>query len=292
MKKKEATKVHADRSFYSEARGYVDGEFKVFHIQGRPSEDIPLHFHNFRKVLILQKGTIDYIIEGVYYHLRPGDVVLVDKGELHRPVFRDDKEYERTILYLSDAFFESMGADGAYLAGCFDDKSELRRHVMHGVRTVRELVDACVDEMADGANASSGRPLFLQKIRVMEFLIRLNDLYFTYEQEGKPLGGTSINANVLGAMDYISAHLAGDLSVEQIAGCVHLSRYHLMHLFKAETGYTINEFITDKRLILAERLMREGTSLTEVCYASGFTSYSSFYRAYRKKYAKSPRGGK
>ena len=55
-----------------------------------------------------------------------------------------------------------------------------------------------------------------------------------------------------------SGHLTEDLSVDQIADAAYLSRYHLMHLFKQATGYTLGNYITEKRLLLARDLLRAG----------------------------------
>ena len=55
-----------------------------------------------------------------------------------------------------------------------------------------------------------------------------------------------------------------------------------MHLFKEETGDTIGNYITNKRLILARRMIAEGKPVTQACYEAGFTSYSNFSRAYKK----------
>ena len=62
-----------------------------------------------------------------------------------------------------------------------------------------------------------------------------------------------------------------------------------MHLFKAETGYSIGAYINEKRLLLAKSLIQNGMSATEACYESGFRDYSTFCRAFRKKYQTTPR---
>ena len=54
------------------------------------------------------------------------------------------------------------------------------------------------------------------------------------------------------------------------------------------TGYTITEYLTEKRLQNANELLRRGTPVTEACYQSGFRNYAAFLRAYKKKYRDTP----
>ena len=57
----------------------------------------------------------------------------------------------------------------------------------------------------------------------------------------------------------------------------------MMRLFKAETGYTIGNYITYRRLLLARTLILDGMPITQACLASGFQDYSTFSRAYKKQ---------
>jgi AraC-like DNA-binding protein len=68
-----------------------------------------------------------------------------------------------------------------------------------------------------------------------------------------------------------------------------MSKYHLMHKFKSQTGYTIHSYILQKRLMMANTLIKSGRSITEACTECGFGDYSSFVRAFKKMYGQSPK---
>ena len=63
----------------------------------------------------------------------------------------------------------------------------------------------------------------------------------------------------------------------------------MMHRFKAETGYSIHSYITNKRLLLARDLLLNGAGATEACYSCGYKDYSAFSRAYKKQFGVSPK---
>ena len=56
-----------------EKRGYLNHEFRLFHLRGQMDTPVAYHYHDFHKVLILLNGEADYIVEGRSYHLRPLD---------------------------------------------------------------------------------------------------------------------------------------------------------------------------------------------------------------------------
>ena len=66
----------------------------------------------------------------------------------------------------------------------------------------------------------------------------------------------------------------------------------MMRKFKEETGYTIHSYLSNKRLMLAQRLLEEGASSTDACYGCGFKDYSVFSKAYKKLFSISPGKGK
>lgn len=68
-----------------------------------------------------------------------------------------------------------------------------------------------------------------------------------------------------------------------------MSKYYLMHKFKNETGYTLHNYIIQKRLFMAQELIKSGEPVTKVSSICGFNDYSSFLRSFKKLFHKSPR---
>ena len=88
---------------------------------------------------------------------------------------------------------------------------------------------------------------------------------------------------------YIAAHLTEPLSVEDLARRFYISRYYLMHRFKAVTGYTVHQYITQKRLLRAAEEIRSGTPVMKAAEQAGFSEYSTFLRAFQNTFHMSPR---
>ena len=88
---------------------------------------------------------------------------------------------------------------------------------------------------------------------------------------------------------YILGHLEETLTVDALAARFYISRYYLMHRFKAVTGYTIHQYISQKRLLRAGELIRSGVPVMKAAEQAGFQDYSTFLRAFRGTFHMSPR---
>ena len=94
-------------------------------------------------------------------------------------------------------------------------------------------------------------------------------------------------------LSYINTHYMEDITLEDLASHVHLSRHYLVHLFRNETGKTPFEFITSTRLEQAKRLLScTNLSIAEIAIQCGFESSSYFCRRFRTAFGTTPRAFK
>ena len=89
---------------------------------------------------------------------------------------------------------------------------------------------------------------------------------------------------------YIDGHIQEEITAESLAERFFLSKYHMMRLFRENTGLTIHSYVTDRRLMNARELIAQGLGATEACYKAGFNSYCTFCRTYNKRFGMSPTG--
>jgi len=90
---------------------------------------------------------------------------------------------------------------------------------------------------------------------------------------------------------YINENLTEELTVDFLAERFYVSKYHMMRSFKKNTGFSIHEYISEKRLLLSRDLLEAGFSATDACYGSGFHNYSTYARAYKKLFGAPPGKG-
>ena len=89
-------------------------------------------------------------------------------------------------------------------------------------------------------------------------------------------------------INYLNCNLTEKISLENICEKFYLSKPHLCRIFKQSTGSTVCEYVTAKRLVMACKLLRNGEKPCEIYSECGFGDYSSFYRAFKKRFGSSP----
>lgn len=87
----------------------------------------------------------------------------------------------------------------------------------------------------------------------------------------------------------VSQSLGEDLSVSRIASACHYNAVYLSRLFKEETGYSLQDYIIQKRMEKAQQLLRGGEKIGDVAVAVGYENSPHFSRAFKKFYGVSPK---
>ena len=239
------------------------------------------------KIVLLISGDISYCVEGYTYRLQPYDVVLVNAGEIHRPIIHSALPYERIIIYMSSDFISSYKNESYDLAYCFQKAKEEASHVLRITTDQKSRLFQAAKELERSFSDTGYASELHNQILFLEFLIQLNRS--SIKNDISFINDDTSNQKIQDILHYINEHLDSNLSVDELANRFYLSKYYLMHSFKKETGYTIGNYITTKRLFLARELIQKGSTISEACYACGFQHYSTFSRAYKKMFQTMPK---
>ena len=270
-----------------EKRGYLYDDFRMFHITDTGAREYPYHYHDFYKLLIFLKGSVAYSIEGKSYKLKAYDMVLVNKGAIHRPQVENNEPYERIVFYISEAFLKSHRTAEYNLERCFEMAGEEGADVLRFPAMTNSRLLSVIEEIErNGQEKEQYAAKLYANVLFMEFMILVNRSCM--DGTGTFNRAVYFNQKMIDLIKYIGEHLTEELSIECIAAHFYISRFHMMRQFKEETGYTIHRYITEKRVLLAKSLMAAGIAPTQACYQSGFRDYSTFLRAYKRRLAQNP----
>lgn len=265
-----------------EKRGYLNEDFRLFHLADNNLGPMDYHYHTFHKIIILLAGRTGYAIEGERYALQPGDFVLVGRGSIHRPEVERGTFYERMILYISPEYLARYRTADCDLEACFRRAQSDFHYVYRSgsgdqIKPLLQALEKALNEKEFGADLLS-RAVFLQ------LMIEINRT----TARKRYITASAGDSKIVSILQYLNLHLTEPLSIDELASRFYISKYHMMRRFKEETGYTIHSYIAEKRLLLARQLLSTGQPVTEVCYQAGYQDYSTFSRAYRKRFGASP----
>lgn len=269
-----------------EKRGYLLENFRLFHLTSPSGAKVDYHYHEFCKLLLLVSGRGGYVVDGQRYLLQPGDVVLIGSRSAHRPELEEDSSYERIIVYIDPEFLQQSSTAGCQLMGLFAGD---QGHVLRLKENVRKKVFSRAYELEKELSGDEYGREILCSAALLRLLVEIGR---ARRQEGSMNPGpvTPEDPRVVEWMDFLDRNLSEDLDMDQLAEHFFVSKFHMMRLFKAETGFTIHNYLMQRRLLAARNLIEKGMRATEACYRCGFRSYSSFTRAYSKHFGSTPTG--
>jgi len=87
---------------------------------------------------------------------------------------------------------------------------------------------------------------------------------------------------VLRSIEYMEDNLSRALSLREIASASGYSRFHFLRLFKRVVGQTPHAFLMGRRVVRAQGLLRQGRSLADVAYQTGFADQAHLNRRFKQ----------
>lgn len=260
--------------------GYLHQHYKFFHIKDKEDRDFSYHYHDFDKIVYFLDGKADYMIEGKQYTLQPYDFVLVNRNEIHKPIVDFSLPYERIILYIEHEFLEKYKGTDYDLTGCFVKSLEAGVHVVRFPAPANnQLYEILVRMEENDKKKVYARELY-GELLFLEFMILLNSACCEYEMAYN--SNVKYNKKVIDMIWFINRNLAEDLSIEVLSERFYISKYHMMRQFKEETGYSLHQYITEKRILAAKAMLLDGVPAATAAMECGFNDYSTFARAFKK----------
>lgn len=262
-----------------EKTGYLQEPFRLFHLRDNAVGEVSLHYHDFYKLIVFYHGNVTYMIEGKSYLLEPGDIVIVNRYDIHKPTIDPAVTYERSILYISQECLESCRADGYDPFFCFTQAAEQKAYVLRLGELAGTKAGRLLSELEERPQRY-GRAVE-ESLLFRLFLLEVNRICMEGEAARAVRPGAIYNRKMIDLLTYLGEHLFEDISIDDLAETFYISKYHMMRQFKHETGYTIHRYMTEKRIAAAKEKLLSGVPAAKAGEECGFQDYSTFLRAFQ-----------
>jgi AraC-like DNA-binding protein len=219
---------------------------------------------------VVMRGSGFYCVEGRRYALGPGEGFLICPGQSTYYCASEEDPWE----------YGWIGFDG------FESKELLQRCGLSSGRPVfRDL---------------SGGELASRLLRLVEMFEEgnngyalLGQLYLCFScmvirpDAPRKSGEEEYSEK---AMEFIRTNFGYDIRITDIARYVGVDRTYLYKIFVRRLGISPQRYLTEFRLELAARLLRESDlGVSEIAYSCGFQDPSAFYRYFKRQYSVTPR---
>ncbi len=265
-----------------EKRGYLAEDFRIFDLKDRKAQRVDYHYHDFDKAVLLLSGGVTYLLGESSYSLKPGDLLLVPSGVVHKPIILSSTDYERYVIWISPALYGRYTS--ADLASCFSYVREgglASLSLSTGQKAALLSRLSALEELGRGEGFGAE---IMYEAGFVQLLVEINRLMGQTAATGKPKHSIKISQ----ILSYLNDNLCDDITVDSLADRFFISRYHLMRRFKKETGHTLWSYISRKRILRAAALLRQDYPVAKAAHESGFGDYTTFLRAFKAMFGISP----
>ncbi|MCY9667453.1 AraC family transcriptional regulator [Paenibacillus alginolyticus] len=242
------------------------------------------HFHDHYEIYYLLRGKRYYFIQDRSYLIQEGDLVFIDKNELHKTRNADIHLHERILLNFDDSWIRSIDEKAStHLLVPFQQKQHIFSLTGANRTFVENLLFSLLREkhQALGGWQLNSKALLTQ---LLFFCSRITDK-ISSAQEDPP----AYNPKIFEIVAYINEQYRNRLTLASISESFHISPSYFCRTFKETTGFSFIEYLNNVRIREAQRLLRETKlKVIHIAEQSGFDSVAHFGRVFKQVTTQTP----
>lgn len=244
----------------------------------------PYHRHDAYEIYLFISGNTNMYLEHSCYHLKRGDLLVINPSEMHRSVCLNDQLYERIGINLKKSVLDRLSSRQTNLLSCFHSHPLGQKNLIHLSEEQMSNFIRLADNLCQVLNSNQYGDDILVNSYLSQVLVLINTLY----KNSNHTADNIMPKLVHNTMTYIEEHLTEEISLEQLSKFFYLNGTYISRQFKKHTGLSIRSYILAQRISLAKVLLNEGKNVSDACYLSGFYDYANFIRSFTKLVGISP----
>ncbi len=256
-----------------------------------PFFETPLHFHEEFEIVLCDGG---YGKKVIGYHTSEyfeDDLILIGSNLPHwfraEDVFYQNNSPKKPASIVIQFRIDSFGEH-------FFDLTEMKKiqvlfeNAKNGVAFKGETKER-INTIIRGNIQKTGIQKFLILIEILEIMAQSKEAYLLSEVGMQGLSyKDSARMNIV--FDQLFKHFKEEITIEQMAEKINLSKAAFCRYFKARTQKTFIEYLNAVRLNHACKLLQETEmDIFEICFESGFNNLSNFNRMFKKTFLTNPK---
>ena len=250
---------------------HIEKRTNPFTSKSRNELQYPPHIHPHLEMIYVKSGISRVTVDNKAYPLKEGDLLLVFPNQIH--FYQDETPIDACMMIFVPDLFTDLNE-------IFQKKSPVSP-ILHADQLPRDISEqlAKIHERLNTEDSFS-------RISAKGCLLSLlSELLPQMTLVDAPADQDSIKR----LLTYCTEHYAEPLSLELLSRNLHLNKYYISHIFRERMNISYKDFINQLRVEHACRLLVKDAQITEVAYASGFSTIRTFNRAFQKHMEMTPR---
>jgi len=250
------------------------------------------HTHQGIEILYVYEGSGHVILDDRLYAVHPRTLIIFKPFQLHYIRMDVPPRYTCSLIKVKPTFLEQCAS---VLPRCHDLISGfLNDEESSQIFGLNESQHALLHErfrnLDEILRTSNDRPLNEEAVILFlfTFFVDLITTIMPNADAGKPIKPLSTTQHVGKVLKWIDVHYKERYTLDRLAEDLHFSVSYISKLFRRQTGKSIHEYVTEKRLEQARMLLHTPKSIEAISEETGFNSPSHFIRTFKARFGVPP----
>lgn len=247
------------------------------------------HWHPEIEITYVQKGTMCYKVNHMVYHLKEGDIVFNNSGALHSGTMENQKDcayipvtFDSRLIYgffqstVNSKYVDPVIQDSMLPAICIDQSEPW-------YKPFREYLLRIID-------LDEKKPDFyeLDITICLQSMWRLLLEHITYEPQASRENSLEYD-RIKKILSYIEENYQNKITLNDIAGHIHLCESECTRLFKRHMNTTLFAFLQEYRIERSLEFLQDDQPVSAVADKAGFSDPNYYSKVFAKIKGCSPR---
>ena len=247
------------------------------------------HWHPEIEITYVQKGTMCYKVNHMVYHLKEGDIVFNNSGALHSGTMENQKDcayipvtFDSRLIYgffqstVNSKYVDPVFQDSMLPAICIDQSEPWHK-------PFREYLLRIID-------LDEKKPDFyeLDITICLQSMWRLLLEHITYEPQASRENSLEYD-RIKKILSYIEENYQNKITLNDIAGHIHLCESECTRLFKRHMNTTLFAFLQEYRIERSLEFLQADQPVSAVADKAGFSDPNYYSKVFAKIKGCSPR---
>ena len=247
------------------------------------------HWHPEIEITYVQKGTMCYKVNHMVYHLKEGDIVFNNSGALHSGTMENQKDcayipvtFDSRLIYgffqstVNSKYVDPVIQDSMLPAICIDQSEPWHK-------PFREYLLRIID-------LDEKKPDFyeLDITICLQSMWRLLLEHITYEPQASRENSLEYD-RIKKILTYIEENYQNKITLNDIAGHIHLCESECTRLFKRHMNTTLFAFLQEYRIERSLEFLQDDQPVSAVADKAGFSDPNYYSKVFAKIKGCSPR---
>lgn len=234
-----------------------------------------LHSHSFTELFYVVRGEGQFQFNDlVFKDVQEDSLVIINPNVVHTEISNKDNPLEYIVLGIDGIeFFSEEDREVGYSVHNYNDFKHDVLFYLKSILVENNEKDEHYQLMVDN----------LLRILIMNLLRRTANTL----EIGQ--GTKASNKDCVFLENYLNVHFREDISLDKLAELTFMNKFYLSHIFKEHSGMSPIDFLLNKRISEAEKLLTTtDLSISQISNIVGFNSSSYFSQYFKKIHKVSP----